>query len=520
MLKILPFTLLNLICVVGNAQDSLVVSNDIVFHSPFEEEIFRSLTENADQDHFALLLAGDQEVTKEFYQEKYKLYDAIIGNLENNKFAKKGSEKKIKQLYKTLHTSFLRKYEMKNTFSSIFRIGQYNCVSATGLYAIALSDLGIDYTIRETPTHVYLIAYPKTERILVETTDPTGGYYAFDNNFKNEFVTQMRKRKLISEQEFTTQSVNSLFDKYYFTDEDITLTQLAGLQYYNDALYSMEEEKYEYARQQLEKAHLLYPSERIAYLLQGVIALCLAELPTNNSQYSDYFIRLSRFRDYDIEIEDLVQEFRRFTYEQLTQAYHISHYDTTFHNIIRNINDTSLIREISHVYYQERGRIEYNKGNYSKALELLTEACRLYPENVDNQAVLVSAIAQKLNTFSNNTKRIKLLEDYTDQLPFLSENNLIQGQLLQLYLIQFAQAYESGKRNEAEEFRQQFESKMLNRADDIPVNTDLVGRAYSLAAVYYFRKGNERETKRLINQGLEYAPNHHELLQRKRMLSY
>nr|WKN40207.1 hypothetical protein K4G66_16055 [Tunicatimonas sp. TK19036] len=520
MLRTTFIIFLSLLSLAGYSQGKLVEKEEVVFHSKFEEQAFKTLNEDNTESYFALLLAIDQAATQDFYQSKYALYLNILQSIQGGKFDKKSSEKKIKQLYKTLHQSFLRKYALKNTFSSIFRQGQYNCVSATALYAMALKELGIDYAIRETPTHVYLVAYPKAERILVESTDPAGGYYAFDDRFKSEFVTQMRKRKLISDQEFNTKGVNLLFDEYYFTDEDITLKELVGLQYYNDALYSMEDERQTYAQQQLEKAYLLYPSERIAYLLQGVTALNLGEIDLNSAQYGEYFVRMSRFRDYDITEEDLAQEFTRFTYEQLTQAYNVTHYDSMFRYITHHLTDSSLVGQISEIYYKEKGRIEYNKGNYSSALNLLKEACRLNPENVDNQSILVSAIAQKLNALSDNGKRIKLIEQYTNQFSFLENNNLVQGQLMQLYLIQFAQAYEQGNETEAKQARLQFEERMQQRTDDIPVNADLIGRAYSLAAVYYFKKGNERETKRLISKGLEYAPGNYELLQRKRMLGY
>jgi hypothetical protein len=43
----------------------------------------------------------------------------------------------------------------------------------------------------------------------------------------------------------------------------IHLKQLAGLQYYNDALLHLKQENYLKAKAQIEKAFLLYPSERI-----------------------------------------------------------------------------------------------------------------------------------------------------------------------------------------------------------------------------------------------------------------
>lgn len=504
----------------GWAQSYTVTADELTFYSQFEQEAFRSVEDGATKSYFDLLVATDTSATQEFSTGKYQLYQSVLDNIQNSKFGRRSPEKKIKQVYKTLHEAFLRKYELKNTFSSLFRRGQYNCVSATALYALALDELGIAYAIRETPTHVYLVAYPRTERILLESTDPAGGYYAFDDKFKSEFVSQLRKRKLISEQEFSSLGVNALFDKHYFADEDISKQQLVGLQYCNDALYSMEEERYEHAYRQLEKAYRLYPSEKIAYLLQGAIAHRLAEIELSSPQYGKAFVQAARFHHPDVEEEDLVNEFRRFTYGQLTQAYRVAHYDSMYRHIAQYLADTSLVDEISHVYYQERGRIAYNKGNYSAGLDFLGEACRLRPHNVNNQSMLVAALGQKLNALADNSKRIELIEQYMDQFSFLTKNNVMRGQLVQAYLIQFGQAYEAGNEAEGETFRQKFEEQMLHRTGDMPINTDLIGRAYALAAVHHFRKGNESRTKSLLNRGLEYAPTNYELQQRKQMLGY
>src|SRR6185369_10374813 len=109
---------------------------------------------------------------------------------------------------------------------------------ATALYAIIFSRLKLPYQIKETPTHVYIEAYPGSEKILVETTSPDNGFYQFSDEFALSFVKGLYKRKMISKEEMDTASTTSLFNKYYFSSEDIKLTELAGLQYSNYGIFN------------------------------------------------------------------------------------------------------------------------------------------------------------------------------------------------------------------------------------------------------------------------------------------
>src|SRR6218665_2366950 len=81
--------------------------------------------------------------------------------------AGKNDIKKVKFTYDYVHKQFLKIYKEKNGFMDLFESGEYNCLSASALYAIIFSKISIPYQIRETPTHVYLIAYPDSEKILI-----------------------------------------------------------------------------------------------------------------------------------------------------------------------------------------------------------------------------------------------------------------------------------------------------------------------------------------------------------------
>jgi hypothetical protein len=85
------------------------------------------------------------------------------------------------------------------------------------------------------------------------------------------------------------------------------------------------------------------------------------------------------------------------------------------------------------------------------------------------------------------------------------------------YVIAYGTAYDLGKATEGEIYKNLFEGLMA-KFPDLAIDNDLLGRSYSMAAVYYFRKGITSRAKSIIDKGLTYAPNNRELLTRKRMI--
>ena len=291
------------------AQDSLVFFNELKFESDFERTMFNTYLNNTDSSHLALFLATNPDMDQELYSKYRQQYDAHLRALPMDKIYKKKKDKQIKAMYDEVHNRFFKKYEEINDFSSIFSKGYYNCVSATALYGMIFSQLNIPYIIKEKPTHVYLVAYPGTENVVVESTDPTGGFMTASDKYKEVFVEQLKNAKIISAEEFASKSVMQLFDEYYFSDPDISLIELAGIQYTNHALYALDNTKNRQAYTLLEKAHYLYPCERTATLMLTVGGMILQNTDYSAIEDVDYIAKMARFSKYGVTHEMIVAEF-------------------------------------------------------------------------------------------------------------------------------------------------------------------------------------------------------------------
>jgi tetratricopeptide (TPR) repeat protein len=406
---------------------------------------------------------------------------------------------------------------MKNRFEDIFNNGYYNCVSGTALYGIAFQHLNIPFTIREKPTHVYLIAYPDQERILVETTTPVGGFVPMTPHFKQGFVKMLRDQKLISSQEYASQNADELFDRFYFGSQgNITLLQLLGLQYFNEGLYFLQEEKHLEGLRQLEKAYLFYPSERVAYMLMSALHEAFKQRETKDLVHASCLSRLARYKKYGITSDMILGEFGRVMDDLLFDKGQNEKLQQYYNELEGSLKDEGLRIEISFIYHYENGRLLFNQARFRESISFFESALKVKPKHQETNRIFIAALANLINNCTN-AEAIKTLEEYSQSFPMLLENNIFNEMLGTLYLVEMEMSFETNKPGEGEKHKKTFEA-FYNAHREVTYNTHTIGQAYSAAAVYYFRKGQTSKAKAIIARGLEFSPNNYELLTRKRMI--
>jgi hypothetical protein len=206
---------------VAEPLDSILSINDLTFKNEVEKQAFKKYNTSPDSTDIIDLFLTPFEKENGFNSKiaHQKIQDCV--NYLKPEIANKSDIKKIKFIYSYVHEKFLKVYKVKNCFSDIFENGEYNCVSATALYSIILSKLGVSYHIKEAPGHVFLIANPLKDKVLIETTDPKKGYYQFNAGFVAEYLKNLSDSKIITKKEADTTDVNTLFNKYYFSSDNI-----------------------------------------------------------------------------------------------------------------------------------------------------------------------------------------------------------------------------------------------------------------------------------------------------------
>ncbi|MFN9326770.1 MAG: hypothetical protein ACK6A5_15445, partial [Flavobacteriales bacterium] len=60
------------------------------------------------------------------------------------------SEKQLRHLFQEVQSAFMKRYDARALFADLFANGDFNCVTASMLFAIILNDLGIPFDMHQT----------------------------------------------------------------------------------------------------------------------------------------------------------------------------------------------------------------------------------------------------------------------------------------------------------------------------------------------------------------------------------
>lgn len=501
------------------SQDSLVRVQELQFVSNFEKEAFLDLMYKKNSSELLpLLLSTSSTASQETVQQINNKIKSITAKLLAEGLLKKKNEKKIKAIYADVHNTFLKKYEEDVRFADIFTSGNYNCVTASALYALVFEELSISYEVKEEPTHVYLLAYPNSENILVESTSPLKGFVVFDERFKQSFVEALKNQKIIGNSEIANKSTDELFNSYYFKRDKLNLQQLVGIHYSNDAIFKRDKNDIKGAFQQMEKAYLLYQAPKTEYLLMQFGVELITKEKLQPKEKSKLIAKVSRYKNQGITNEMIQGEFANLTNEVLNRDNNKTLYKECFQILTNGIEDKELVGEISYIYYFENGRILYNQGSFSAAKPFFEKALFFQPNNTDLAGIFTTSIANSLRNERNAKQAYDTLDLYRKKYPVLSQNNNFNSMVAMSYALLFGEAYQKGNLTDAEKYKTQFE-EMVTSNRDINIVPSIVGSAYSSGCSYYFKKGQKTKAIKLLEKGLELSPDNYELRTRQQMIN-
>ncbi len=206
---------------------------------------------------FSLFMAVQNKLPADRVKAHWQEFDDFAQELSAKKSRYNNDKAFVKYLFYKVHRKFLKEYRKYTNLFDLFEEGTYNCATGTAFYALLLDGLSIDYTIHETPYHVYLMVYTNhhADSILIESTDPHG----FVDN-KTEMAAALEVYQT------PTQDVASHTFDTITIQQYIDLKQLAGLNYFNQAINLYNHHQLSKAIQYLDQASNLYPAERMEVL--------------------------------------------------------------------------------------------------------------------------------------------------------------------------------------------------------------------------------------------------------------
>ncbi len=517
------FFLFTLPLAVRSQTDSIVQFSDLSFRDPEEKAAFQKYIAQSNIDNvFDLFLTPydkSERADRTDAALAHKKINESITSLQQQVNGKPDA-KKVKLVYDQIHNTFFKVYKLHNSFPDIFEYGEYNCVSASALYSYVFLKLGIPHQIRQTPEHVYLVAYPEGTKIVIETTNPKAGFFEFDDKFVEKYVKSLEEGKLISKEESDSTSVTKLFNKYYFSSEKVSFNELAGLQYSNYALYKRDIENYEAALPYIEKAYFIFPSERHAEILKKTLINLIIKTEYEDVQQVNYLVLLCRFNNNDKNVESvqIEEEFNRMTHNELIKNSNYVLYDQSFATIYNAISDTVLKNKIAFEYHYELARLGYtNSKPQDYELSQLEAAYKINPLDADLRSIILANFVKSLQHDTDSKEVLEQLKTFIAKFEFAGDNTDINVVKSNCYLDLAYQNFYLEDLVKGEKYLQQFEDLCRDKKDVVP-SAGFVERAYATAATGYYKRGNTAKAKQLLKKGLEYAPDSFGLAQRLKQL--
>lgn len=499
-------------------QDSLVYMSEVSFASAFEKNTFADLIVRKRPDYFKLFMANGSLLRESQIDSHESAFGAFLQGLNLSKYEGKKNDKKIKFIYESIQDRYFKKYQADAKFEAIFNSGQFDGTSASALFALTLENFNIPYDIKERPDKVYVMAYPGTDNIPLEVSTNNALWFEPSAEFRESFLENLKNQKIISASEYASQDKTALFEKHYYGEQGmLTLSALAGLMYMKDAIQLSQSQQFMPAFQQFEKAYLLCPTERMAYLAMISGSEAFQQLTQKDLKHATLLGKLSRYSNFNITDDMIAGEFYGAVQELLFNKSDKQGLDAYYKELLARVNRPSTVNEINYIYNFENGRSLYNRANYSQAIGFFEEALRCKPKNQDIQALFINCLIQIHQGKAVTVEGIALIEKYGTDYPDLLANNLFNSIQASLYLVKFGMDFNDNKIASGEKYKQLFEAHM-DKYPDVTLDQGVIGQAYSHAAVYYFRKGQTAKAKTLITKGLQYAPNSGELRARQQMI--
>ncbi len=475
----------------------------------------REILSKKDATHLERLMALAPNASPEKTLAVKKQIDSFIEEIKASNLLRLSEAKLMNELHKRVHKRFLTHYQYISPFHEIFKTGQYNCVSATALFALVLEELKIPYNIQEQPTHVYILAYPNTKAISVEMTAIKNVLYIPVRKDISRAVQTLIELGLTTTEKVRALGEQKVYDAFYNRNDVIDLTELAGIQYFNDAITAFNENKLEDAFQAILKTERWYDREKVSLFKRELLETLLSEANIKSMKDIGYLTMYSNLKNADQT--EVYYLFAEFLQEQLLLKSNKTLADSSHVYITQNIKDTNLLSRLNGLYYYVISGFYNNSYNLTKRLEFAELSYKTSPENQDSQMWFVKSIIVSFENYKP-INIISKMDAYVEKYPFLKTHNLFLSVYFYTYLELSNDYY---KENNGDKGKIYFDLALKTRdlmEDKEVLDPNQVGWLYAEAGSYFYRQSNYKAALKVLEEGLLLAPDHERIVERIRIV--
>lgn len=471
----------------------------------FEEKLFETIKNKGEIKAYDILNAINYD--EKLYNKGKNEIEVFVREIHNNKFKSKSLKRKIQTIYKKAHLKFLKKYDDKANFNNVFENGSYNCVSASALYALLFDKFEINYSIKEKPTHVYIIADTLGLQTTVETTLPSSGIFNYNQNFKKNYIDYLKKNKIITENDFNNSTIDLLFKKHFTEDKSISLSKLSAIQYYNDGLFKMDENSFISAAFQFKKAIEINPSSE-SYKYLYFIALKNALIEDDKNEKFDgkllgYFMNI---KGNDIDLKELgIEYFKNVAHKLCIDSPDSNRFDQFFNDLTNQCPIENLPKDIPQAYHYYKANSFRINSEFSNAVGQIIKAFQYNKNDLYIKDLAQSVVLQNINSINDEKKSIDSIERYFEELPFLKNHKPLQHQYVLKHMKIIYDSFSLNKVLEGEEYYNNFLSGIVEYDIDY-IDYNLIDNGLGFMAYYWAREKKFNKAIEVVNNGLSIAP--------------
>lgn len=143
------------------------------------------------------------------------------------------SEKMVRAIFYRSHQQLFHHYRQFTLEKDALKEGLYDCVSGSLILGALLDHFGFTYEVIETSYHVFLQVVVKERRLLLEVTDPHGGFIDDPDRMEQYINTYMEE---LGNKVLWDGAGNELAFALPAVYQKINLQNLLGLQYFNQSI--------------------------------------------------------------------------------------------------------------------------------------------------------------------------------------------------------------------------------------------------------------------------------------------
>ncbi|HEY9001075.1 MAG TPA: hypothetical protein VIM89_06970 [Mucilaginibacter sp.] len=441
-----------------------------------------------------------------------------IKQLDWESTANQKPERRLKQLFQMVHATFLKRYEEKASFDQLFTTGEYQCAGASILYAYILDKFQVPYEIKELPTHVYVVAYPGSYNILLETTDPEKGYFVPDAKSKENYINALIKTKYLDPDYVKKVGTDKAFDEFFYSKTNISLKEAVGVLYYNDAIEEMDDTKYSDAYSNIAKAQVLYPAKKNEFLQNAIMEELVKNFKFEDIKDWEGLVYSVNSSNSDEDKKKYVEfQFDNLIQKKLWKAGQKNKVDEVHNYLEKNLKDSTLKNDIEDEYLIENARYAYTSNNYTDAQTYLEKAIARNPTDPQPKSLLTDMIGPKF-AGQPSSETVKSLDQYIARFPFLGNDPRIRSICLYSYSYLTYYYFSINDGQQGDKYLKTMCNELDTHSNYQNKNEEQIALAFGRASEFYYRKYGKSKSIEILNTGLKYAPANELLLRKIKVL--